>query len=204
MNTDWYVLGRTEVPFRWDAYEIHRHLWKGFAPASAGAPQPFVFRRLPAAPNVRSGKAMVLFQCAAKTAFQHAVLGMSESDIRKIRVPGEGQWVDFGLSAQAIAQCSGKAAGVKKHQRSLRDASERDAWVLARLERAGLEVSSFWSRAECINERVRGHAINTSAMWAEGRARVRDRDALAQALVKGVGRGRSFGFGLLTLAVPRN
>lgn len=192
-----YFLGRVSVPAHWTAYRIHQHLWKGW-PRPPGTPQPFTFRRLTTSHRGENSKQVTVLVQSAEPPVREA-LDLRAEDCRTGVVPSAGQRVGLGVLLQAIVRSSGKAAGVKRHQRTIKDPAERDQWILTKLGQAGLSVDSFWSRQHAFETPVGEQTLKTEATWVEGEAVVTDPQALIRALSQGVGRGRSVGLGLLSL-----
>lgn len=91
--------------------------------------------------------------------------------------------------------------GGKRH--GLVQAEEQLAWLARQLNRAGavLEaaVASQASRS-AMKRRGQGAPIILTGVTFDGLLAVRDPDALRDAVRRGIGHGRAFGFGLITLA----
>ncbi|MFC7329877.1 type I-E CRISPR-associated protein Cas6/Cse3/CasE [Marinactinospora rubrisoli] len=80
--------------------------------------------------------------------------------------------------------------------------AEADAWWRQRAEGHGLRLHSLVSldRADAV-DRSRGRRIRHASVLFQGTAEVMDADALRSAVRTGIGRGKSHGCGLLSLAV---
>jgi CRISPR-associated protein Cas6/Cse3/CasE subtype I-E len=191
-----YHLSRASVPANWSAYRIHQHVWKGFDEENKTV-QPFVFRRLQSSPGAAPNKAHVLIQSAQ--APHSAALGLGPNDVQVIAVPGVDRRLFFGMRVQAIVRSRDEG---RIRQRAIRDPEQRQQWIENHLARAGLRLEDSWNRQDDVDEPIHDHRLITQATWAEGHVVVVDEAALATALIKGVGRGRSLGFGLLSLARP--
>ena len=124
-----------------------------------------------------------------------------------------GQEWRFRLAANPVRSVKGKAdRGVVKPHVSVAHQTE---WLLDRAERMGVEflapegaeagelitVSSRSSLEFDRFDRVREQRgrVNLRRVQFDGMLRVTDRDALSETLVKGIGRGKAYGMGLLTL-----
>jgi CRISPR system Cascade subunit CasE len=120
----------------------------------------------------------------------------------------EGRRVHYRIAANAVRRISrtpkpGRDAGAT----ILLDGDEAEEWWRARAETAGLKVDT----AECApaEQAVGTHGATGSRVryhrrWFAGTATVTDPASLKDNLTKGIGRGRSYGCGLLTLAPDRH
>jgi len=82
---------------------------------------------------------------------------------------------------------------------------EADQWWARRADEAGLLLhTTVPVPAPAATSRPKGtHPIKHSLIRYEGTATVTDRDALTRAVLAGIGRGKSYGAGLLSLAPNR-
>lgn len=93
-------------------------------------------------------------------------------------------------------------------RKALRTEAEQIAWLIRKAEQHGFEIveADTAAGALALNTRIdhdqRGPEKNThlASVCFEGHLRVTDPAALAQALRDGIGSGKAYGFGLLSLA----
>ncbi|GAB2525955.1 type I-E CRISPR-associated protein Cas6/Cse3/CasE [Nocardiopsis aegyptia] len=78
-----------------------------------------------------------------------------------------------------------------------------DAWWKNRAEQNGLGLlSSYATRVEERVDNKGDRGVRMPAVRFDGLARVRDAEAVRTAVLNGIGRGKTFGCGLLSLAYP--
>ncbi|MEV8391811.1 MULTISPECIES: type I-E CRISPR-associated protein Cas6/Cse3/CasE [unclassified Streptomyces] len=113
--------------------------------------------------------------------------------------------VRYRILGNAVRRCGPNSAAGKWKQVIPLHGAEADQWWANRASPAGLDLLTVHSEAATSvstrhDETVR---INRSAVLFEGTATVRDPEALRTALLQGIGRSKSYGCGLLSLA-PAN
>lgn len=126
-----------------------------------------------------------------------------------------GQVVAFRLRANPTRKLQTVAPGARlaengtnaKKRIGIFSIEEQQQWLLRHLRAAGLEIERVaisggakQTDATRIHEDNRQHKITLADVQFDGIARVTDPNALNTALSLGIGSGKAFGFGLLSLA----
>jgi CRISPR system Cascade subunit CasE len=186
-----------------DPYELHRTLLRAFPDATDGGPGRVLFRVEPARGEPRF---VVLVQSDAAP------------DWSRLNVPGDylleppatkpftpafaaGQRLGFRLRANPTVKRDGK-------RRPLLDESEQRAWLDRKAAVAGFRVVRVEVASEgalCGHKPAEGATLTLThhAVRFDGVLAVTDPGQLLHALRGGVGSAKGFGFGLLSLAPPR-
>ncbi len=192
-----------------DPYALHQALWKAFRTDA----RPFLYRadvvRTDAGPRV---KALVQSSVAADWSSLGGALESAEQIDRTLRV-ADGDVLRFLLRANPTV--SRKDQGEPRFQGmepeafrasrgrrvALLDEEGRREWLTRKAEQAGFAVLGVrtsnekpwtWSRGE--------RSARFDSVDFEGTLRVVDPARLRNGLVAGLGSGKAFGFGLLSLA----
>lgn len=192
-----------------DPYAVHQALWKAFRVET----RTFLYRADVVRTDAGSRmKALVQSTMAADWPSLGAALESAEQIERTLRV-ADGEVLRFCLRANPTV--SRKDRGEPKFKGighddfrtargrrvALLDEDERLGWLARKAEQAGFAVLGVrtsnqkpwaWSRGD---RNVRFDGVDF-----EGTLRVRDAGRLRDALVAGIGSGKAFGFGLLSLA----
>ncbi|MFC9431277.1 type I-E CRISPR-associated protein Cas6/Cse3/CasE [Streptomyces sp. NPDC056987] len=110
--------------------------------------------------------------------------------------------VRYRILGNAVRRCGPNSTLGKWKQAIPLHGADADQWWSDRANPAGLDLATTRSEAAAAlstrhDETIR---INRSAVLFEGTATVRDPQALRTALLQGIGRSKSYGCGLLSLA----
>lgn len=110
----------------------------------------------------------------------------------------EGEQYYFRLRANpTVRESAGK--GQRGKRRGLCTIEEQEAWIKRKGEKKGFSLLSLSVRPEGLTE-LKGTKIQLNSVLYEGALKVDDPKQLKEALFKGLGSGKSFGFGLLSIA----
>lgn len=96
--------------------------------------------------------------------------------------------------------------GKRGKRRPILDEDKQLDWFRKRILRNGAEVIHAQARHEGMQYIRKSNSAKKAAIvcsFMEGTLRVRDGELLARAVAMGIGSGKAFGFGLLSLAPPR-
>lgn len=168
------------------------------------------------------GGARILVQSLEKpdwsrlpTAYLHgAVVGPKRVDEAYARL-AVGDELVFRLRANPTRRISNRNLSVEKKWRGkrveLRREEDQYAWLRRKGEQSGFVLLAVRAhpiipdvRATAMGDRVIGRhpagRLTLASVTFEGRLRVTDPDAFRRALLNGVGSGKAFGFGLLSIA----
>lgn len=118
---------------------------------------------------------------------------------------GEGATLFFRLTASPTASTV-EARGVRGKRRPITEREQQRQWLQRQAERGGFALVMESVRVVDFERLVgwrRSQAIVHHAATFEGHLRVTDSTAFQQTLVSGVGRGRAYGLGLLSIAADR-
>lgn len=184
-----------------NAYDMHRTLARAFATQPDAPPERFLWRL--DALDALTGRAVVLIQSNQSGVWDHLPTPgaqVREKPFNPALLAQAGQRCRFRLLANPTVSRQGKRYGVWE------EAAQRD-WLVRQLSQAGATVEMV----ECTrNERWvlrkpgQLEPIVLCAIGFEGVLTVDKPDALQHALRNGIGRGKSFGLGLLSLAPLRD
>lgn len=169
----------------------------------------FLFR-VESLPN---GRAVILVQSAIKPdwdfAFRNAGYLLSAPPEVRSFEPSflKGQCLRFRLAANPTRRLSRNSPDAKEESIGKRVPVPIDQfvdWLARRAESAGFSINkdsiSYRLSYIYMNKQQNGKGQRLSSVLFEGLLRVTDPDALRQALFRGIGSGKAFGFGLLSLA----
>ena len=186
------------------AYEMHRTLARVFAPADATPPDRFLWRLEPVRPSELPA---LLVQAAAPGRWDiiKALAGYApnidpEKHVDTDHLVQPGRDYLFRLLANATVTRAGKRYG-------LRDEESLRGWIERQARQHGfglLDVAICGQPRRSIQRRNSraGRVVLDCALF-EGRLRAEDAPALRSALIAGIGHGKAFGMGLLSLAPLR-
>lgn len=184
-----------------DPYELHRTLVRAFVADSASTP-PRVLWRLE--PLLNWNQPTVLVQSSTapdwtaltdRPGYLRQEVEVRDLDLDPLLVPG--QVLRFRLNANPTVTREGKRHGLVDEDAQL-------GWLARQGERLGFDLDgalrfgSDWIRARKGN----GHISLLQASF-EGCLRVRDAERLGVAVRNGIGPGKAFGCGLLSLGRAR-
>lgn len=181
-----------------DPYEMHRTLVRAFVRDEAQTPPRILWRAEPAA---SWSEPVVLVQTrvagdwSALSSIQGYLKGQAE-----VREWQPEQWLQdrerlrFRLFANPTVTRNGKRLGLISEDAQL-------SWLARQGERRGFEVeAALTTGSELIRSRKGDTRISVLKVCFEGRLQVIDVTKLARATVDGIGPGKAFGCGLLSLA----
>ena len=117
------------------------------------------------------------------------------------------EW-QFCLRANPTESMPSGRHGVRGSRRGIVDRKKQVEWFLGKVKQYGfhipinrLEVPEIRVReSRSIDFNRKGSVVTLASAVFDGYLAVDDPDALRNALIKGIGRGKGYGFGLLTLA----
>lgn len=180
-----------------DPYELHRTLVRAFVSDAEQVPPRILWR---AEPTAAWSEPVVLVQ--AQEPANWSVLEAlpnylkSSAETRDIRPEGwlqPEQCYRFRLFANPTVTRDGKRRGLVTGDAQL-------AWLARQGERHGFAVeAALVTGSEQLRSRKQDSRISVLQACFEGRLRVRDCVTLASALRAGIGPGKAFGCGLLSL-----
>lgn len=192
-----------------DAYAVHQALWKGFR----GESRPFLYRADVVRPESGARlKVLVQSEVAADWSALGSTLETAEQVHRELKI-ADGQVLRFLLRANPTMcrkdrgepKFQGMGSEAYRAERGRRvailDEPGRVAWLARKAEQAGFAVLGvrtsnakpwLWSRGE--------RSARFDGVDFEGELRVLNAQKLRDALSAGLGTGKAFGFGLLSLA----
>lgn len=184
------------------AYEMHRTLTRAFVPSNADAPARFLWRLEAAGASSRAPT--VLVQAAQPGDWQalsaHGGLLRLEPDkpVAADRLVQLHRTCRFRLVANPTVTRDGKRHGLKSD-------AERDAWLYRQGVQHGFVVHALQRDGRQrlhVRQGSRDRVITLDAVHFEGVLEPTDAARLQQALVSGIGPGKSLGLGMLSLAPP--
>lgn len=189
-------------------YEMHRTLAKAFAPPSL--PDPDAKAALAAARVLfRADQAAsergvtVLVQSRTTPAWMLLTAGdgylLSAPEVRAFEPAFRpGHRLAFRLRANPTVKRDGKRLGLYREE-------EQTAWLRRKAEEGGFAVDTAAPLVEQRSLRAprKGSAVEFLAVRFDGILRVLNPPRFAETLASGIGSGKGFGFGLLSVALPR-
>lgn len=181
------------------AYEMHRTLTRAFATAEQADPARFLWRLETG--NNAWATPVVLIQSAHMgnwSALQlppnylHREIESKPVDLQTL--VEEGRCYRFRLLANPTVARHGKRYGLASEQ-------EQRSWLCRQGERHGFEIdAALVTASDVMVSRKGDDRINLQRASFEGRLYVREQKAFNVALVQGIGPGKAFGCGLLSVA----
>lgn len=180
-----------------DPYEMHRTLVRAFVRDGEQTPPRILWR---AEPSAAWSDPVVLVQAQAVAdwsvlqALPNYLKGSAETrPLLPEQWLREGERFRFRLHANPTVTRDGKRQGLVTEEAQL-------AWLARQGERLGFALeAALVSGSELLRSRKSEHRISLLRVGFEGRLHVREPAALAQALRAGIGPGKAFGCGLLSL-----
>jgi CRISPR system Cascade subunit CasE len=185
-----------------EPYEMHRTLLRAFPDKNAGGPGRVLFR---VDLTRETGMPALLVQSERLPDWSRLPVG--EKYLLELFPPKEfrpnfqeGQRLMFRLRANPTIKRDGKRLGLLHED-------EQETWLRRKSEEAGFAIQSLWMAPEglirgaktCGEDRL---TLSHFAVRFDGSLRVIQPDRLATAMQAGIGSGKAFGFGLLSLAAP--
>lgn len=180
-----------------DPYEMHRTLVRPFVKNAEQTPPRILWR---AEPQAAWSEPVVLVQAQEKADWSvlEAVSGYLKGGVETRDISPEG-WLQqdhcyrFRLFANPTVTREGKRFGLAAEDEQL-------AWLARQGERHGFALEAVLvTSTEQLSSRQQDNRIKLLQVCFEGRLRVRDNALLAAALRAGIGPGKAFGCGLLSL-----
>lgn len=180
-----------------DPYDMHRTLVRAFVRDAEQTPPRILWRAEPAAAwsePVVLVQAQELANWSVIEALPNYLKGGAETrDISPENWLGDEQRYRFRLFANPTVTREGKRQGLTSEEAQL-------AWLDRQGERHGFTIeAALVTGSELLRSRKQDSRISVLKVCFEGRLRVRDSAALAAALRAGIGPGKAFGCGLLSL-----
>jgi CRISPR system Cascade subunit CasE len=183
-----------------DAYDMHRTLVRAFVQDETQAPPRFLWRL---EPDRTLSRPTVLVQSlqTGDWAFLERLAGyLAGEGARRTKsfepdtLLQDGARYRFRLVANPTVTRGGKRHGLVGEEAQL-------AWLTRQGERAGFNVlAAVVAGDDRVRSRRGGEQISLSRVGFEGVLEARDKGLLGQALAAGIGPGKAFGCGLLSLA----
>lgn len=182
-------------------YEMHRTLARAFAPDHEAAPARFLWRLERGASHIPS--TVVLVQSAVRgnwsvlrgiPGYATEILGNKSVDLDALIQPGE--FYRFRLLANPTVMRAGRRYGLVREEDQL-------SWLARQGARHGFLVHACMrSASECLRIRQgeSGNHVVLRAALFEGVLQARSAELLRESLLKGLGHGKAFGLGMLSVA----
>lgn len=182
-----------------DPYEMHRTLARAFVPNATSKPPRFLWR-LEAGPNAWTNP-VVLVQSAIAASWaaieelpSYLSRAVEERELQPERLLAEGARYRFRLLANPTVSRDGKRYGLSSENEQLQ-------WLARQGERFGFGAEmALVTASDCINCRKGAISITLQRACFEGVLLARRPEAVARALLDGIGPAKAFGCGLLSLA----
>lgn len=182
-------------------YEMHRTLARVHAPGSESPPQPFLWRVEANPPT--AGSAVLLVQSAISANWQplearagYALEILPNKPVDLERLVQSGERYRFRLQANPTVTRNGKRWGLVREDEQL-------AWLDRQGDKHGFRVLACIRTA---SDRIQARHVATarritlqSALF-EGRLETTDPARLRQVILNGIGHGKAWGLGLLSVA----
>ncbi|MBK1643776.1 type I-E CRISPR-associated protein Cas6/Cse3/CasE [Thiocapsa imhoffii] len=182
-------------------YEMHRTLARAYSTGTESPPHPFLWR-LEANPPT-TGSAVLLVQSAvganwqalkAQTGYALEILPNKPVDLERLIQPG-GRY-RFRLQANPIVNRNGKRWGLAREEEQL-------AWLDRQGKQHGFQIlACIRAASERLQARhaTTGHRITLQSALYEGHLEAADPERLRKAILTGIGHGKAWGLGLLSVA----
>jgi CRISPR system Cascade subunit CasE len=197
-----------------DRYQLHRSIMGAF-PDHLGADEERVLFRLDQ--DTRSGDLTLLVQSWTLPDWSWLAEPNARDYLRPVSVPNpalkefqldlaSGQTLAFRLRGNPTARRrlpdgSKKRVGLQREEEQLE-------WLERKAERNGFRIRSVRTSHQAkaygqIYQNGDKHRLTFFSVQFDGLLRVEDAEQLEEAVRSGIGSGKAFGFGLLSLAPPR-
>lgn len=186
-----------------DPYDMHRTLVRAFTPGEREVPLRILWRLEPAqawdqpvvlVQSSEAGDWSFLGQWPGYLSSAEDSISVKQFHPEGLAQPGSH--LRFRLAANPTVTRSGKRQGLVGEDAQL-------AWLRRQGERAGFELTmALVSGSDMLRGRKGASHVSLRRVLYEGVLQVRDSQALVLALAAGIGHGKAFGCGLLSLARP--
>lgn len=186
-----------------DFYELHRTLLRAFS-ETASAESGLLYR---IDTDRRTGIPTVLVQSASSPDWSYLISFdsylLSPPENKEINLAFKtGQLLHFRLRAnptrRLFKECDRSKKGAIK---GLFKPEEQEQWLQRKGDTGGFQVISMTIIPEGkIIGKKEGETLTLYAVKYEGVLRVTDKDKFSKTILDGIGRGKRFGFGLLSVA----
>jgi CRISPR system Cascade subunit CasE len=197
-----------------DSHDLHRLVMSAFPQAAPGedARQAFgVLYRID--PDEKTGVPLLLLQSRVRpdwSMLAPLLLAPPAEEPKEVGAIYEtlsrGSLLRFRLRANPTRRIPGKRADDKLAGKrvNLRSDEERQVWLARKLSDIGCQLGSCTIRPGLTQRgRRNGQTVSHSAVVFDGVLRVEDADRLRAGIREGIGAGKAYGFGLLSLAPVR-
>lgn len=183
-----------------DVYDMHRTLARAFAPDAESHPARFLWRQERSRSVTEAVTLLVQAEGPANWSNVESDSGYLAQSIQVSaldldRLVGDGQRLRFRLMANPTVTKEGKRLGLRREDEQL-------AWLGRVADKHGFRVLGC-TVAESNRLQARqkdGHRITLDAALFEGIFTVVEKASVQQAIRRGLGRGKAFGLGLLSVA----
>jgi CRISPR system Cascade subunit CasE len=183
-------------------YEMHRTLVRAFASEGLARVPRFLWRLEPVQDWKRPEVLVTAEQAGdwsfldAEQGYLHASGdGLATREIELSRVVRAEVPLRFRMAANPTVTRAGKRLGLMGEDAQLE-------WLGRQGERHGFEVhAALISGSEMMHGRRQGSRVSLLRVLFDGVLRVRDPELLRQAVLSGIGSGKAFGCGMLSLPV---
>lgn len=180
-----------------DPYEMHRTLVRAFVRTDEQTPPRILWRAEPTSAwsdPVVLVQAQELADWTALQALPNYLKGAAETrPVQPEQWLHNGDRLRFRLFANPTVTRDGKRQGLVTEDAQL-------TWLARQGERLGFDVeAALVTGSELLRSRKGDHRISVLRVCFEGRLHVRDPAVLTDALRAGIGPGKAFGCGLLSL-----
>lgn len=183
-----------------DAYEMHRTLTRAFSSGADATPRPFLWR---IEPGNDAGQGVVVVQSATpanwcvfdgQPGYAMSIQGNKRVNLEKM--------IEAGVTYQFRLQANPSITRNGKRVPLYGEAGQRE-WLTLQGQRFGFEILAF-TRKEQRRLQLRqgsdGNRITVFAVDFEGIMKVKNPLGLQKAILAGLGYGKSWGLGLLSLS----
>jgi CRISPR system Cascade subunit CasE len=195
-------------------YELHRTLMRAFADDLKKGDERVLFRQEPG----RNGTPTLLVQSWTRPDWSYLAGPEFRGYLLPVGEPNPAvKSFDLDLAADRVLAFRLRANPTvkrrfseKDHKRvGIYDEQEQFAWLKRKGELGGFRIISARSGGqEDVGGKIKRdketHALKLAAVQFDGLLQVTDPQRLREAVRRGVGSGKGLGFGLLSLAPPRN
>lgn len=190
-----------------DPYELHRFIWT--VVGHTDDPGRILYR-LEDANGLTSGAPTVLVQTERVA---KPIIGNNEPPYVRVRSKSVevslriGATYRFRSRVNPVHSVAVEAPGTRGKRVGVYDAAKQQEWFERRMQKSGLCIRDVLHRREPWLQFVRRNhsgrrTLTFSSAFFEGLLEVDDPDKAERAIVSGIGPGKGFGFGLISLARP--
>lgn len=188
-----------------DAYEMHRTLSRAFALSEDQAPGRFLWRLESEATALSMANAIVLVQSALPGNWpaiteSHGYALEGSKSVELDALLRSGRHCRFRLKANPTVTRDGKRYGLVGE-------TALQGWLARQGDRCGFAVQEVVTASparQTMRQGKRGERITIDTARFDGLLEITDVSALRAALLTGIGHGKAFGLGMLSLAPARS